>query len=62
MLTFSDDGKPVEMDMLLRQCLREFPHPHIVLLKQMVASLAKTLPVRLIQVVIATVNAHVPPS
>ncbi len=45
MLQFEETGKAVQMDMLLRQCLREFPYPHLPLLKQMVTSLAKTPPV-----------------
>ena len=45
MLTFNTHGKAVEMDMLLRQCLREFSHPHLPILYQMIASLAKTEPV-----------------
>ena len=36
----------VEMDLVLRQCLREFPHHHSVLLKQLVGTLAKVEPVR----------------
>lgn len=44
-LTFEEAaGKPLELDLLLRQCLREFPHPNIPLLKQTIASLAKTPP------------------
>ena len=45
MLTFDDSGRAIQMDLLLRQCLREFPYPHLALLKQMVSSLAKTTPV-----------------
>ena len=57
MLTFSEAGKPVEMDLLLRQCLKEFPYHQIALLKQLVSSLAKTPPVS--SVIIIKVLLHV---
>ena len=45
LLCFSEGGVAVEMDKTLRQCLREFPYHHSVLLKQIVKTLAKVEPV-----------------
>lgn len=45
LLTFTETGLAVEMDLVLRQCLREFPHRHSVLLKQLVGTVAKVDPV-----------------
>ncbi len=47
LLTFSATGVPVELDRVLRQCLRDFPHIHSVLLKQLVSTLARVEPVRI---------------
>lgn len=44
LLCFTEGGVAVEMDTTLRQCLREFPHHHSVLLKQLVKTLAKVKP------------------
>ncbi|XP_064388098.1 ankyrin repeat and MYND domain-containing protein 2-like [Halichondria panicea] len=44
LLTFSATGVPVELDRVLRQCLRDFPHIHSVLLKQLVSTLARVEP------------------
>ena len=45
LLHVSDDGKAVEMDRFLRQCLRQFPFLQSAVLKQLVATLAKIEPV-----------------
>ena len=45
LLRVSDEGNAVEMDLFLRQCLRQFPFLQSVLLKQLVATLAKVEPV-----------------
>lgn len=45
MLTFSDQGKSVEMDKLLRQCLREFSYPQLPMIYQIINTLAKVEPV-----------------
>ena len=45
LLHISDEGNAVEMDLFLRQCLRQFPFLQSALLKQLVATLAKIEPV-----------------
>lgn len=42
-------GRQVEMDLMIRQCIREFSHPNLPLLKQVITSLAKTAPVSYVQ-------------
>ena len=44
-MTYEENGSAAELDKFMRQCLREFPHVHSSLLKQMVATLAKIPPV-----------------
>ena len=45
LLHFDNGGDAVEMDLFLRQCLRQFPFLQSALLKQLVATLAKVEPV-----------------
>ena len=45
LLYVSEEGHAVEMDLFLRQCLREFPFLQCAILKQLVATLAKVKPV-----------------
>ena len=45
LLHCNSDGDAVEMDLFLRQCLKQFPFLQSALLKQLVATLAKVKPV-----------------
>ena len=40
LLIQNEDGKSLEAEKFMRQCLKEYPHIHSVLLKQLVSSLA----------------------
>ena len=40
-LTQSDDGKSLEVERFLRECLKSYPHVHSILLKQIISSVAK---------------------
>ena len=59
LLHCNNAGDAVEMDLFLRQCLRQFPFLQSALLKQLVATLAKVEPVSITVYAVMMIMADV---